>query len=100
MKILITLLCFYFAGIVSMPCQDNVGIENHCQSEDNCGDESDDHNECQPFCNCACCSTVIIDQLVSIEMSAPIVGENSHFLYVIESSSKFLPSIWQPPQLS
>ena len=83
-----------------MPCQDNVGIENHCQADDGCNKESEDHNECQPFCNCACCSTVIIDQLVSLEMSVPFIDEGIPFSYVIESSSKFLPSIWQPPQLS
>jgi len=100
LKILITILCFYFAGIVSLPCQDNIHCETQCKSENGCNSESENKNECQPFCNCACCSCVIIDQLTSLELSIPVKNEPALYSFVIESSSKFLPSIWQPPQLS
>ncbi len=99
LKILIALLCLYFVGIVSLPCNDNAGVETHCQTKGSCEDDAEEHNDCQPFCNCACCSSVIIEHLVSIEFIVPIKGENKPFHFVIESASKFMPSIWQPPQL-
>jgi hypothetical protein len=99
LKILIALLCLYFVGIVSLPCQDSIGGEINCEKQDNCKDETEGHKECQPFCNCACCSSVFIEQLVSIDLIVPHRSENSIFHFVLESSSKFLPSIWQPPKI-
>jgi len=100
LKILIILLGLYFAVIVSLPCQDNTGLENQCQSDNKCGDEHEENNGCQPFCNCACCSSAINNHLITLEFSLSFYRKTSPFFYLIEFSYQFLPSIWQPPKIS
>jgi hypothetical protein len=98
LKILVLLLSVYFAGILSLPCQDNLKEVNSCQTNDCCDGETNEHDACQPFCNCACCSAAIIFHKVILNIQSPLRFETTQFSEMTISSSKFVTAIWQPPK--
>ena len=106
------LLCLLFSIIIllqsGLPCKDEAihpvvtqFSKTHKTSDINKGkkSESDQKDDCSPFCVCNCCSTSYVQQIHSV-LAVPFLNYKSD--YPSPKPSKFtdvsLP-VWQPPKL-
>ncbi|WP_149244359.1 DUF6660 family protein [Dyadobacter sp. 32] len=106
MRLALYLLAFYTVVLSCIPCQD----EPFCVSYNGSlaiSDASSDHQDqgnvdlCSPFCICACCAGITLQQPVASLPDAdslPFFNDDA-FAYTAGSKSGDLATIWQPPRI-
>lgn len=94
----------YILILTVMPCVDQP--EDPCVQQTSLSQTSDDNqtndfDQCSPFCSCECCVTPVIqqNQLVKLEYFTVLLNCFSDN-YASVAPSGYSIAVWQPPQLS
>ncbi|MFD2933642.1 DUF6660 family protein [Spirosoma flavum] len=111
MKWLTTILSLYLLGLSVWPCADelqSVLKQDHTvmltKADGSCpGSSHEHHDQCTPFCSCACCVTIVTIQpqysYTLIGSVATVAVRATNFRYTTPHWADTLSAIWQPPQL-
>ncbi|WP_093832942.1 DUF6660 family protein [Spirosoma endophyticum] len=110
MKWWTTLLALYLLGLSLWPCADemdslpeqsSVAVLTSAASEP--GTSHHEHDQCTPFCSCACCAVTITVigcfSYVIKPVFQSIPASVTSFDYTLIHWADPLTAIWQPPKL-
>ncbi|WP_374756328.1 DUF6660 family protein [Dyadobacter psychrotolerans] len=106
MKLAHYFLAIYTVLLSCIPCQDEVLMSFHDTTKITVRTASELPREqvpdlCSPFCICACCSGITIQQQVPClpeSVTFSFLKENA-FVYTPQINSTNLTTIWQPPRI-
>lgn len=105
MRLAIYFLAFFTVVLSCIPCQDKVLRFSYEQAVTIKTDA--DHRDqggvdlCSPFCICACCAGITLQQPVPSlpKVACTALFNGNAFAYTAESKGRDLASIWQPPRI-
>ena len=106
-----TILSLYLIGLSLWPCsderlpvfgQESVAMVVSSESPQT-GSSNAHHDQCTPFCTCACCAATLSVLLRSSYTLSPLINgvtiSTDHFTYVPMHWADPHAAIWQPPQI-
>ncbi|WP_215239255.1 DUF6660 family protein [Dyadobacter helix] len=106
MRLAIYVLAFFTVVLSCIPCQDKPARVSYkdtitiIDASADCQDQAT-NDLCSPFCICACCAGITLQQPVALlpdAASLPFFNDDA-FTYTAGSKGGDLASIWQPPRI-
>ena len=102
MRWLAFLLAFYVFSLAVVPCSDHVGQTEGRHLSEAQGRDNHQHEECTPFCICACCGTPVVFgcnapflNKITKAVQSPVFG-----FFIIPLLSNRNIGFWQPPKIA
>lgn len=105
MKLAHYILALYTILLSCIPCQDEVVAALHENQITSISTNTHDDGQeavdlCSPFCICACCAGITLQQVpgsLPEAASSPFYNDRS-YAYLAPGMSENLSAIWQPPR--
>ncbi|MES1197782.1 MAG: DUF6660 family protein [Chitinophagaceae bacterium] len=104
MKFFAFIMAFVVLGLSIFPCVDDElnikasKIKTEITKQHNEQKDQEHNDACSPFCQCACCAGLSINNFFAGASSPALIDCKLYTSYLPESIIKISSSIWRPPQ--